>query len=124
MDILRKGIPCSRPSVLRREYSPDVVAEILQRVASLDVCEKARVVLACLKVAHGDHRRLQGALEDAPGYYRELLSEAEYPLATKRWSRMRELPDLERSSIYERDWNQYVAWLGREVLAAPSEDDG
>ena len=109
--------------VVRREYPPEVVVEIFRQVALVEVREKPRVVLACLKVAKGDHCRLQRKLEDAPGYYRELISDAEYPRATKGWSRMRELSEQERASLYERDWNQYVAWLGRKALALPSEDE-
>jgi hypothetical protein len=102
--------------VVRRDYPPSSVPDILLQINATDVREKARVVLACLKVANGDTRRLEGALQDAPGYYREILSEAEYPLATTRWSRMKELSDKERSSVYERDWKQYIAWLGRAAL--------
>jgi hypothetical protein len=102
--------------VVRRDYPPSSVPDILCQITATDVREKARVVLACLKVASGDRRRLEGVLQDAPGYYREILSEAEYPLATKRWSRMQELSDEERSSVYEHDWKQYIAWLGRAAL--------
>lgn len=109
--------------VVCRDYPPDVVAVIREQVGALDVREKARVVLACLKVAKGSYDRLGSALEDAPGYWRELLSEAEYPLATKRWSRMKAMSDEQRSSIYQRDWNQYVAWLGREADMTPDECD-
>jgi hypothetical protein len=109
--------------VVCRDYPPGVAADIREWVGALDVREKARVVLACLKVAKGDHARLQHALADAPGYWRELLSEAEYPLATKRWSRMKAMSEEERSSIYQRDWNQYVAWLGRDTNVTPRERD-
>jgi len=32
--------------------------------------------------------RLRGQLKDAPGYYREIMAEAESPEATKKWSRI------------------------------------
>jgi hypothetical protein len=102
--------------VVRRDYAPSTVPEILRQIDAIDVPEKVRVVLACLKVANGDHRRLERALKDAPGYYREIVLEAEYPLATKRSSQLHKLSDVERSSVYDSDWNQYVAWLGRFVL--------
>jgi hypothetical protein len=105
--------------VVRREYPVEMVADILRRIDAVDVREKPRVVLACLKVAKGDRRRLDAALSDAPGYWREILSEAEYPLATKRWSAMDRLSDEQQSAIYERDWNQYVAWLGRNASRSP-----
>jgi hypothetical protein len=71
------------------------------------------VVLACLKVASGDLDRLRANLSCASGYYRELLSEAEYPLATKRWSRIQSLPEEEVRAIYDKDWRQYCDWLNR-----------
>jgi hypothetical protein len=101
--------------VVRRDYPADKVADILREIDATNAPESARVVLACLKLAKGDLRRLQGDLRNASGWYREILSDAEYPLATKRWSRMGKMTDQERSSIYERDWNQYVAWLGRNA---------
>jgi len=102
--------------VVRRDYPPDMVADILREVDASDVREKARVVLACLKIANGDRRRLQGELQNASGWYREILSDAEYPLATKRLFRLESLSEAERSSIYQRDWDQYVAWLGRDAV--------
>ena len=43
-----------------------------------------------------------------------VLSEAEYPLATKRWFRLASLPEDEVRAIYEKDWRQYSEWLTRE----------
>jgi len=77
-----------------------VVGEILQLIATVTVREKPRVVLACLKIANGDLDRLRANLADASGYYRELLSEAEYPLATKRWSRIHSMHEDEVRDIY------------------------
>lgn len=41
------------------------------------------------------------------------LSEAEYPLATRRWSRIQSLPEHEVHTIYDEDWRQYSEWLTR-----------
>ena len=87
--------------------------EILALIATVEVREKSRVVLACLKIAEGDLDRLRTNLADASGYYRELLSEAEYPLATKRWFRIESLSEDEVRAIYEKDWRQYSEWLSR-----------
>src|SRR5262245_50937239 len=81
--------------VVRRDFPATVAAEILDLIATIDVREKPRVVLACLKIANGDLDRLRADLADASGWYREFLGEAEYPLATKRWSRMASLPENE-----------------------------
>jgi hypothetical protein len=104
--------------VVNRDYAPDMVADILRRIDATDVPERARVALACLKLANGDRRQLEGALHSAVVDYRDVLMAAEYPLAGKRWSRWNTLSDQERSSIHERDWNQYIAWLGRDAVAA------
>jgi hypothetical protein len=101
--------------VILRDYPPEVAAEIRQRVSAVDLYENVRVVLACLKLARGDHQRFKDYLQVAQSDYREVLAEAEYPLAYKRWTRMSTLSEQERSSIYQRDWNQYVAWLGRDA---------
>jgi hypothetical protein len=85
--------------IVRRDYPANVAGEILELIATVSVREKPRVMVACLKIANGDLDRLRANLSDASGYYRELLGEAEYPLATKRWSRIQSLPeDEERSS--------------------------
>jgi hypothetical protein len=99
--------------VLQRDYAAAEVDGILRLIAAVEVREKPRVVLACLKIANGDLARLRGELENAEGYYREILSEAEYPLATKRWSRIQSLSDDEVCAIYEKDWRQYSEWLNR-----------
>jgi hypothetical protein len=56
---------------------------------------------------------LREQLEHASGYYREIIGDAEYPNATKRWSRLDALPQAERQSIFDKDWRQYQEWLHR-----------
>ena len=99
--------------IVRRDYPAGLVDEILALIAAVEVREKARVVLGCLKIANGDLDRLRRELKDASGYYREILGEAEYPLATKRWSRIESFSDDEVRAIYEKDWRQYSEWLAR-----------
>ncbi|HEU4996109.1 MAG TPA: hypothetical protein VFT29_14935 [Gemmatimonadaceae bacterium] len=102
--------------IVRRDYDAGLVDEILALIAATEVREKTRVVLACLKVANGNLDKLRGELSNAGGYYREILGEAEYPLATKRWFRIESLSDDEVRAIYEKDWRQYAEWLGRPNL--------
>jgi hypothetical protein len=99
--------------VVRRDYPASSVEDILGLIRTVEVQEKARVVLACLKIAGGNVERLRSELANASGYYREILSEAEYALASKRWSRIKSLTDEEVQAIYERDWRQYFEWLTR-----------
>ena len=106
--------------IVRRDYPANVAGEILELIATVSVREKPRVVLACLKIANGDLNRLRANLASAGGYYRELLGEAEYPLATKRWSRIESLPEDEVRSIYDKDWRQYSDWLTRTATSSGS----
>jgi hypothetical protein len=99
--------------IVRRDYPANVVGDIFALIQAVDVREKPRVVLACLKIARGNLDRLRKELSDASGYYREILSEAEYPIATKRWSRIPSLPEDEVRAIYDEDWRQYSEWLNR-----------
>ncbi len=99
--------------IVRRDYPTNVVDDILELIATVEVREKSRVVLACLKIAGDNIDRLRNELASASGYYREILSEAEYPLATKRWSRIESLSEDEVRAIYDKDWRQYSEWLTR-----------
>src|SRR5215470_11199077 len=87
--------------VIRRDYAPDLLDEIFALIAKVEVREKPRIVLACLKIAGGDMERLRRELANADGYYREILSDAEYPLASKRWSRIQSLPEDEVRAIFD-----------------------
>jgi hypothetical protein len=71
----------------------------------------AKRILACLKNAAGSVAALQEQLEEASGYYREIIAEAAYPNATRRWSRLDALAEVERQSIFDKDWRQYQEWL-------------
>lgn len=99
--------------IVRRDYPAGAFEEIMALIAAVEVREKPRVVLGCLKIANGDLDRLRRELADASGYYREILGEAEYPLATKRWSRIESLSEEEVRAIYDKDWKQYSEWLTR-----------
>ena len=100
--------------IVRRDYPAEAVNSIFELIAAVEVREKPRVVLACLKLANGNLDRLRGELANASGYYREILSEAEYPLASKRWSRMKSMAEDEVRAIYDKDWRQYSEWLNRD----------
>jgi hypothetical protein len=99
--------------VLKRDYPPEVQEELWGIIERLEVIEKWRVVLGCLKTGGGSVDKLRYQLKDATGYYREILGEAEYPLATKRWFHIEKLTDAEREAIYDKDWKQYQEWLAR-----------
>jgi hypothetical protein len=51
--------------VVRREYPGAAVDGILELIAAVDVRERPRVVLACLKIADGNLARLRRGLAAA-----------------------------------------------------------
>lgn len=60
--------------IVRREYPSELHRAIHEMIGSVEVREKARVVLACLKNAKGDLEKLKAQLADAPGYWREIIA--------------------------------------------------
>lgn len=99
--------------ILRRDYPVESHEEISRLINELQLADKPRVVLACLKVGGKDPKRLQKELRDAPGYWREIISVAEYPLASKRWTRLQNEPAEARQKIYDADWKRYCDWLNK-----------
>ena len=99
--------------VLHRDYAPADHEAIGAAIAALDVREKWRVVMACFKNGAGDATKVLGQLGEASGYWREIISEAEYPLAYRKIFRMDKLSEGERQAIYDADWKQYQEWLRR-----------
>src|SRR5262245_38609688 len=97
--------------VVRRDYPAAIRAAIHERIRGVEVREKPRVVLACLKNARGDLERLKRDLADAGGYWREIIGEAEYPNYMKKVFRIEKLPVEERERIIEKDKTQYLRWL-------------
>jgi hypothetical protein len=97
--------------IIERDLPVESRDEIRAIVRQLEVREKPRVVLACLKVAQGDVARLKRDLAEARGYYREVIGEAEFPNYLKKAFRIDKLPEAEQKRIVERDRDQYLAWL-------------
>lgn len=99
--------------VIVRDFSADAHAVIYEMIRQVVVREKTRVVLACLKNSNGNLEKLKGELQNAGGYWREIIGEAEYPNYTKKWFRIDKLSPDEKVRIIEKDKNQYLTWLGR-----------
>ncbi len=99
--------------ILLRDYPEVDLGELRALIRNVDVREKTRVVAACLKNANGSSERLGNELKEGPGYYREILGQAEYPSAMKRWNSMDKLSHAEKQEIYDRDWDQYQEWFTR-----------
>lgn len=99
--------------ILERDFPAEAWDELRRMIEQVQVREKDRVVLACMKSAAGDVQKLKGNLGAADGYYREILGEAEYPHYTKKWFRIDKLSDAEKAKIIEKDKTQYLSWLNR-----------
>ena len=99
--------------IIQRDFPEGEQEEIRGLVRHIEVREKPRVVLACLKNSGGDITKLRYYLAEASGYYREHIGEAEYPNYIKKMFRIDELSEDEKSAIFEKDKNQYLAWLNR-----------
>jgi hypothetical protein len=101
--------------VLQRDFPVDHRQELREMMQRLEVREKDRVILACMKSAGGDVQKLRGNLNNAAGYYREIISEAEYPFWSKRMFRIEKLSEKEVADIIEKDKKQYLDWLNRKT---------
>jgi len=99
--------------VARREFGLEQLAVVAEVLAQFDGREAPRIRLAALKVARGDLAMLRKQIDDAPGYWREIIGEAEYPRATKRLTSLGKLPDAEQRRIHDADWADYQEWLRR-----------
>ena len=104
--------------IIQRDFPQEEQEQIRGLVRQVEVREKPRVVLACLKNSGGDVQKLRYNLGEASGYYREHIGEAEYPNYGKRMFRIDKLSEVEKSAIFEKDKNQYLSWLYGEEGAA------
>ena len=100
--------------VLRRDFPAETQDEIRKLIEQVEVREKDRIILACLKIAAGDLARARGELANASGWWREILGEAEYPNYTKKMFRIDKLSEAEQAKIIEKDKAQYLAWFNRK----------
>lgn len=107
--------------LVRRDYPSDVHAAIHEMIRGVEVREKARVIVACLKNGRGDFQKLKGELANASGWWREIIAEAEYPNYTKKMFRIDRLSAEEQERIIEKDKNQYLAWLNGGGLRGQGE---
>ena len=100
--------------VLQRDFPAEHWEELREMIQLVHVREKDRVILACMKNAGGDVQKLKGNLNEASGYYREIIGEAEYPFYVKKMFRIDKLTEKEKSDIIEKDKKQYLDWLNRK----------
>jgi hypothetical protein len=97
--------------IVERDYPEDSFAAIRMILERYNSNEPHRVRLAILKLANGNVTDLKCFVESARCDFRDVLSPAEYPLATKKWSQMGKMATDEKETIYRKDWEQYQNWL-------------
>ena len=102
--------------IVQRDYAPELQPAVFNLIRDVEVRNKPRVVLACLKNAGSDLEKLERQLAEARGYYREIIGEAEYPKYMKKVFRFDSLSDEEKEGIFEGDKAQYLEWLSRGKL--------
>jgi len=104
--------------VIRRDFSDIEVsaaeAIVMEYGGESYEREPDRVRLAALKLAAGNIDSLRRHIDYAKSDFRDVLSAAEYPKATKVWSRIDRLSPEKRQEIYDDDWRQYEDWLRRD----------
>jgi hypothetical protein len=98
--------------ILKRDF-PAEQKELLQIIQQIQVTERSRVVLACMKNANKDIKKLKYNLQEASGYYREHIGEAESPNYIKKVFQIEKLSEDERNKIIEKDKEQYLIWLNK-----------
>jgi len=90
--------------IINREFPSEDHANIKKLICQITVNEKNRVIVACLKNANKNLSKLINQLEEANGYWREIISEAEYP-------KIKKSRNLTEEEIHEKMKTQYLKWL-------------
>lgn len=97
--------------IVERDFAAESLQAILDAISATDVREKQRVVAACLKNSNGDFVALLDLLRSAPGYWRDIISVAEYPLDNRKGTSMEKMSKEERQKVHDLDWQQYQDWF-------------
>ncbi len=101
--------------VVYRDYPLEQHTQVLELIEDCKTKHSARIILACLKIANGSLVKLKQQLADASGYWREIISQAEYPNYSKKQFRIIDgrISEQEQRTIVEMDKSQYLEWLNR-----------
>ena len=93
--------------LIARDYRSEEHNEIQRLLPSVTVRERLRVIAACLKIGGGNFSKLKGELLNADGYWREIITEAEYPKIKKARKYI-------ETEIHEKQKQQYLKWFNGE----------
>ncbi len=97
--------------LLLREFGEADYKEALSIISKKSHREGNRLKAACIKLANKKIDSLEHQASESAGYYREMISEAEYPNYMKKWSSASKLSDEDYNKLVERDAEQYLAWF-------------
>ena len=108
---------CDVERIVRRDFQPEDFETVMAMLGEYGPGEfdrePARSRLAALKAANGDLPALRQQIEWLKCDWRDVMSAAEFPKATKLWGRMPRMSEAEKQRIYDEDWRQYETWLKR-----------
>ena len=93
--------------IIVRDFPPESHDEIRLTIKQINPHEKNRVIVACLKNSKGNLERLINEFENAEGYWREIISEVEYPKIKKAWN-------LTKDQINDKMKEQYLKWFNKK----------
>jgi hypothetical protein len=97
--------------ILKREVPLDKQAEIREIVARLEVREKRRVVVACLKNARRDMSKLKEPARRSAWLLSRNRQRGRIPQLREPPLHLDRLSERERQDIVEKDKQQYLACL-------------
>jgi len=102
--------------LVRRDYAPDQVVEVLGLLEEYSSHEAARVRAAVLKLAAGSVDQLLTRLQVALIDYRDVLAPAEYPEYLRHsYAEIQQLSEADLQKLYDQDWQQYQSWFGSDI---------
>ena len=108
--------------IVRSDYPVNKIADVCsilkeyEKEARSESEPSPRVMLAALKLAHGNIERLKLHLKAAVLDHRDVLMAAQYPEYVKEGFRVQELPSQRRKTqIIVTDWQQYKKWLKQKL---------
>lgn len=119
--ILKKGEqPVAKISVeeleliIQRDFpnNANLVKQNLDKIQSDSLSGKNRISAAVVKIANMDLTKIDFLIRKANEDFRDIVSEAEYPRASKFGFGDRNEDDLKKD--YLNDWNEYNEWKNKK----------
>lgn len=99
--------------LIQRDFAnnTELVKQKLNKIKSDSQNGKNRISAAVLKIANSDLTKIDFLIRKANEDFRDIVSEAEYPRASKYGFGKRNEKELK--SDYLNDWTEYVDWKNK-----------